>query len=196
MSKTVDFYYDFISPASYFALIRLTELCQKTGATINYKPMLLGGVFKANGNTPPITVPAKWEWFKTDFARHAEYYDIPYQLNPHFIFSTVSVMRGAFWALSEGRIEDYNRAMFKAAWAEGKDLSSAEVIAEVLSGAGFNATVVMEAMTQPENKQALIETTNAAAERGVFGAPTMFVNDEIYFGQDRLDWVERALTMQ
>ncbi|WP_290698243.1 2-hydroxychromene-2-carboxylate isomerase [Amphritea sp.] len=196
MSKTVDFYYDFISPASYFAFIRLAELCQKNGATINYKPMLLGGVFKANGNTSPITVPAKWEWLKKDFARHAEYYDIPYQLNPHFIFSTISAMRGAFWALSEGRIEDYNRAMFKAAWGEGKDLSSPEVISEVLSGAGFDATVVMEAMAQPENKQALIQATEAAAERGVFGAPTMFVNDEIYFGQDRLDWVERALTTQ
>jgi len=193
MSKTVDFYYDYISPASYFALVRLTELCQRTGATINYKPMLLGGVFKANGNTAPITVPAKWEWFKKDFARQAEYYGIPYQLNPHFIFSTVSAMRGAFWALSEGRIEEYNHVMFKAAWADAKDLSSAEVISEVLSDAGFDASVVMEAMAQPENKQALIKATEEAAERCVFGAPTMFVDDEIYFGQDRLEWVERAL---
>lgn len=193
MSKTVDFYYDYISPASYFALVRLTELCQRTGAIINYKPMLLGGVFKANGNTAPITVPAKWEWIKKDFARQAEYYGIPYQLNPHFIFSTVSAMRGTFWALSEGRIEEYNRAMYKAAWAEGKDLSSAEVMSEVLSEACFDAAVVMEAMAQPENKQALIKATEEAAERGVFGAPTMFVDDEIYFGQDRLDWVERAL---
>ncbi|BBB25801.1 2-hydroxychromene-2-carboxylate isomerase [Amphritea japonica] len=193
MSKTVDFYYDYISLASYFGFMRLTELCRKTGATINYKPMLLGGVFKANGNTSPLTVPAKWEWMKKDFARHAEYYGIPYQLNPHFVFSTVSVMRGAFWALSEGRIEDYNRAMFTAAWADGKDLSSADVISEVLSDAGFDATVVMEAMTHPENKQALIQATEAAVERGVFGAPTLFVDDEIYFGQDRLGWVERAL---
>lgn len=194
MSKTVDFYYDFISPASYFAFIRLTELCQRTGSSINYKPVLLGGVFKANGNSSPITVPAKWEWTKTDFARQAEYYDIPYQLNPHFIFSTVSAMRGAFWAQSEGRIEEYNRAMYKAAWADGKDLSSADVISEVLSEAGFDAALVMEAMSLPENKQALIQATQEAAERGVFGAPTMFVDDEIYFGQDRLDWVERALT--
>lgn len=194
MSKTVDFYYDFISPASYFAWVRLNELCQRTGASINYKPMLLGGVFKANGNTSPMTIPAKWEWMKTDFARTAEYYGIPYQMNPHFIFSTVNAMRGALWALSEGKIETYNQAMFTAAWAEGKDLSSAEVMTEVLNNAGFDAHQVMEAMTQPEIKKALIQASEDAATRGVFGAPTMFVDNEIYFGQDRLDWVERALT--
>lgn len=193
MSKTVDFYYDFISPASYFAWVRLNELCQRTGASINYKPMLLGGVFKANGNTSPMTIPAKWEWMKTDFARTAEYYGIPYQMNPHFIFSTVNAMRGALWALSEGKIETYNQAMFTATWAEGKDLSSTEVMTEVLNNAGFDAHQVMEAMTQPEIKKALIQASEDAATRGVFGAPTMFVDNEIYFGQDRLDWVERAL---
>jgi len=194
MSKTVDFYYDFISPASYIALARLTELCERTGATINYKPMLLGGVFKAGGNTSPVTIPAKWEWIQKDFARYAAFYDIPYQLNPHFIFSTVNAMRGAMWALSEGRIEDYNRAMYTAAWADGKDLSSPEVMAEVLNTAGFDAQIVMEAMTQPEIKKALINATEEAVARGVFGAPTMFVDDEMHFGQDRMEWIERALS--
>ncbi|MCV6610811.1 MAG: 2-hydroxychromene-2-carboxylate isomerase [Amphritea sp.] len=193
MSKTIDFYYDYISPASYFAWVRLQELCERIGASINYKPMLLGGIFKANGNTSPITVPAKWEWIKRDFAKTAEFYGIPYQLNPHFIFSTVNVMRGALWALSAGRIEDYNRAMYKAAWADGKDLSDVDTVKEVLEEAGFDAAEVLEAMTQPEIKQALIAATTEAAERGVFGAPTMFVADELFFGQDRLDFVERAL---
>lgn len=193
MSKTIDFYYDYISPASYFAWVRLQGLCERTGATINFKPMLLGGIFKANGNTSPITVPAKWEWIKRDFAQTADYYGIPYQLNPHFIFSTVNVMRGALWALAAGRIEDYNRAMFQAAWADGKDLSDADTVKAVLEAAGFDAAQVLEAMTLPEIKQALIAATTEAAERGVFGAPTMFVADELFFGQDRLDFVERAL---
>ncbi|WP_372740922.1 2-hydroxychromene-2-carboxylate isomerase [Neptunomonas sp.] len=194
MSKTIDFYYDFISPASYFALVRLKEICTRTGTTINYKPMLLGGVFKAQGNTAPVTVPAKWEWIKIDFARTAEYYGIPYTLNPHFIFSTVNAMRGALWAISENRIEEYNQAMYQAAWAEGKDLSSADVLIDTLNKAGFDADAVMQAITRPEVKQALITSTQEAAARGVFGAPTMFVGDDIYFGQDRVDWVERALT--
>lgn len=195
MSKTVDFYFDYISPASYIAFKRLHDICERTDATINFKPMLLGGIFKAVGNTSPITVPAKWEWIQKDFARYAEYYGIPYQMNPHFIFSTVNAMRGAMWALDEGCVDAYSQTMFGAAWADGKDLSNAEVMTEVLNDAGFDSTQVMEAMTQPEIKQALITATNEAAERGVFGAPTMFVDDEIYFGQDRLEWVERAVEL-
>lgn len=193
MTKAIDFYYDFISPASYLAWTQLPELCKRTGAVIHYKPVLLGGVFKAIGNTSPATIPAKWTWFKKDLERHAQHYGVPYVLNPHFIFSTVSAMRGAIWALEAGQIEAYNRAMFTAAWAEGKDLSSADVLAEVLGTAGFDAPVVIQAMALPQNKSALIEASNAAAARGVFGAPTFFVDGELYFGQDRLEWVERAL---
>ncbi len=193
MTKTVDFYYDFISPASYFACMRLPALCERMGATLNYKPMLLGGVFKAIGNTAPVTLPAKWEWIKKDFERHACYYGISYQLNPHFIFSTVSAMRGAFWALSNGRIEAYNQAMFTAAWARGKDLSSKAVLHGVLSEAGFDVDEVLAAMAGPKNKTALLDATAAAVERGVFGAPTMIVDGDLIFGQDRLEWVERAL---
>ena len=193
MTKAIDFYYDFISPASYLAWTQLPALCKRTGAVIHYKPVLLGGVFKAIGNTSPATVPAKWAWFRKDLERYARHYDVPYVLNPHFIFSTVSAMRGAIWALESGQIEAYNRAMFTAAWAEGKDLSSAEVLTEVLSAAGFDAAAVMQAMALPQNKSALIEACEAAAARGVFGAPSFFVDDELFFGQDRLEWVERAL---
>ena len=90
-----------------------------------------------------------------------------------------------------GRIEDYNRAMFSAAWAEGKDLSSREVLRDTLVKAGFDADEVMEAMAQPEIKTALIDATDEAVSRGVFGAPTFFVKDEMHFGQDRLDWALR-----
>jgi len=193
MSTNIDFYYDFISPASYFAWMRLKELTEGTGANINYKPILLGGILKATGNTSPVTVPAKWEWIKTDFQRHADHYGIPYRFNPHFIFSTVNAMRGALWALSNGQIESYNQAMFSAAWVQGEDLSSPEALREILTNAGFDPEQVADAMAQPQIKTALIEATDDAAKRGVFGAPTFFVNDEMFFGQDRMDWVKRAL---
>ena len=194
VKKTIDFYYDYISPASYIAWAQLIKLCEQTETRINYKPILLGGVFKATGNAAPKEVPAKWEWIKKDFQRYADYYNLPYMLNPHFIFSTVSAMRGAMWAASTNQIEAYNQAMFTAAWAEGKDLSSSEVLSEVLNNAGFDATVVIEAMSQTEMKQALIQATGDAVEKGVFGAPTMIVNNELFFGQDRLEWVKRALS--
>lgn len=193
MSKTVDFYYDFISPASYLAWTQLIPLCEREGATINYKPMLLGGVFKATDNTSPITNPAKWRWLQDDFSRFAKHYAVPYQLNPHFIFNTIQAMRGAIWAKSTNQIEVYNRAMFTAAWAEGKDLSDQNTFCEILTLADIDPDDLLHATSQPEIKKALIDATQEAVEQGVFGAPTFIVDGELFFGQDRLLWVEQAL---
>jgi 2-hydroxychromene-2-carboxylate isomerase len=193
MIKTVDFYYDYISPASYLAWTQLADICERSNASINYKPMLLGAVFKANNSISPVTIPAKWEWIKADFLRYAKYYDIPYQLNPHFIFNTLNAMRGAIWALSTNQIEVYNQAMFTAAWVDGKDLSDKNVLAEILDSVGFNSNEVLDVITHSEIKRALIQSTEDAVKLGIFGAPSMIVGGEMFFGQDRLIWVERAL---
>ncbi|MBU2967703.1 2-hydroxychromene-2-carboxylate isomerase [Amphritea sp. 2_MG-2023] len=193
MTKTIDFYYDYISIASYLAWTQLEGISERTGARIHYKPMLLGGVFNACDNISPITIPAKWAWVKKDIQRYADHYGVPYQLNPHFPFSTVNAMRGALWAQAHDQLEAYNQAMFTAAWVDGKDLSAKPVLEEVLNNAGFDAAIVMDAITQPDVKTALIDATQAATARGVFGAPSMFVADELFFGQDRLEWVEKAL---
>lgn len=193
MSKSVDFYYDYGSPTAYLAWTQLVEICQKAGATINYKPMLLGGVFKATGNPSPMLVESKQTYLQKDFARHAEHYAVPYVMNPHFPVNTVGIMRGAMWAAATDHLEAYNKTMFEAVWADQKNMADPEVITEVLESAGFVAAPIIEATGQAEIKQALIDATNEAVERGVFGAPTMFVGDEMFFGQDRLDWVERTL---
>ena len=191
--KTVDFYYDFISPASYLAWTQLPALCKKYDAQIHYKPMLLGGVFKATGATPPVGIPSKFAWIQADFARYAKHYGVPFQTNPHFIFNTVNAMRGAIWAQENGCIEEYNQAMYQAAWANAQNLGDKDVMAELLNNAGLDAALIQEAISQPEIKAALIQATDDAVENGVFGAPTMVVNGELHFGQDRLEWVERAL---
>ena len=116
-------------------------------------------------------------------------------MNPHFPVNTVGIMRGALWALSAGCLEDYNKAMFEAVWVDQKNMADPEVIAEVLENAGFDAKTVIDATGQPEIKQALIDATNEAVQRGVFGAPTMFVDGQMLFGQDRLMWVEKALNV-
>lgn len=190
MSKTIDFYYDYISPASYIAWTQIEKVAERTGASINYKPMLLGGVFKIQGTTSPVTNPAKWDWIQKDFQRFADHYQIPYQHNPHFIYSTISALRGAMWAKSVNRLQEYNQAMFTAAWADGKDLADKAVLAEILTAADFDADEVIAAMVEPDNKAALIQATEEAAERGVFGAPSFIVDGVLHFGQDRLDWVE------
>ncbi len=193
MSKTVDFYYDYISPASYIGWSRVQKIANKTGATINYKPMLLGAVLKAQNGTSPINSPAKWAWIQADFQRYADKYHLPYNFNPHFIFSTITALRGALWAKSLGRIEDYNAAIFTAAWVEEKNLSDNDVIIQVLTKAGFDGEAVLHATQQPEGKAALLEATNEAIDQGVFGAPTFIVDGELHFGQDRLEWVEAAI---
>ncbi|RTE65400.1 2-hydroxychromene-2-carboxylate isomerase [Amphritea opalescens] len=193
MTKTIDFYYDYISIASYLAWTQLEGISKRTGASVHYKPILLGGVFNACNNISPITIPAKWAWVKKDIQRYADHYGVPYHLNSHFPFSTVNAMRGALWAQANDQLDAYNQAMFTAAWIDGKDLSAKPVLEEVLNSAGFDAAVVMDAITLPDVKTALIDATQAATARGVFGAPSMFVGDELFFGQDRLEWVEKAL---
>lgn len=194
MTKTVDFYYDYISPASYLAWTQLADICKRNNASINYKPVFLGGVLKGNASTSPAATPAKWEWMKADFLRYAKYYGVPYQLNSHFIFNTVNAMRGAIWALSNNQIEAYNQAMFNAAWVDDKDLSDKNVLADILEKAGINAAEVLEIIMNQEVKTELIQATEEAVKLGIFGAPSMIINGEIYFGQDRLMWVEQALS--
>jgi len=193
MSKTVDFYFDYGSVNSYLAWTQLPAICARTGARLNYKPMLLGGVFKATGNSSPMLVPAKAAYMAQDIARHAELYGVPWVMNPHFPVNTVGIMRGALWAASTDHLEPYNKAMFEAVWVEQKNMAVPEVIAAVLKKAGFDAEAIFAATGQPEIKQGLIDATNEAVERGVFGAPTLFVGAEMFFGQDRLQWVEKAL---
>ncbi|MEM7747382.1 MAG: 2-hydroxychromene-2-carboxylate isomerase [Pseudomonadota bacterium] len=194
MTKTVDFYYDYGSPTAYLAWTQLPALCEKHNATLNYKPILLGGVFKGTNNQSPVVIKPKGEWLLDDVTRYAKHYGVPYTMNPHFIVNTMPAMRGAMWAQASGQIEAYNTAMYTAMWADQKDIAQPDVIQEVLTTAGLDAAAMGDAIQQQDIKQSLIDATNAAVETGVFGAPTMIVGGEMHFGQDRLEWVERALT--
>ena len=193
MSKTVDFYYDYGSPTAYLAWTQLPTICNKHAATLNYKPILLGGVFKGTDNQSPVVIKPKGKWLLDDVARYAKHYGVDYAMNPHFIVNTMPAMRGAIWAQTSGQIEAYNTAMYTAMWADQKDIARLDVIEEVLTTARLDAAAMGDAIQQTDVKQSLIDATTAAVEAGVFGAPTMIVGDELHFGQDRLEWIERAL---
>ncbi|MEM6497234.1 MAG: 2-hydroxychromene-2-carboxylate isomerase [Pseudomonadota bacterium] len=193
MTKTVDFYYDYGSPTAYLAWTQLPAICEKHNATLKYKPILLGGVFKGTDNQSPVMIRPKGKWLLDDVTRYAKYYGVPYAMNPHFIVNTMPAMRGAMWAQAFGQLEAYNTAMYTAMWVDQKDIAQPDVIQDVLTTAGLDAAAMGDAIQQQDIKQALIDATNAAVESGVFGAPTMIIGDEMHFGQDRLDWVERAL---
>ena len=190
----LDFYFDFGSPASYLAYKRLRQLESKYDLAVHWLPMLLGGVFKATGNVSPVTVAAKGSYMvNQDFPRFAKRYSVPMQFNPYFPINTLNLMRGAVAAQDEGVFDRYADAVFDAMWQEQLDLGQVDVVVKTLQNAGLDAMALLELTQSDAIKQTLIANTNQAIDRGVFGAPTMFVGDEMYFGQDRLDFIEADL---
>ncbi len=194
--KTVEFYFDFGSPAAYLAWTQLPALCANAGAELIFKPMLLGGVFQATGNRSPVEVPAKGRYVRQDFERHAARYGVPLHFNPHFPINTLVLMRGATaMQMHDGgaRFGDYCHAVFRAMWVDEKDMNDPAVVGQVLQTAGFDAAEFLARVGQQSVKDRLKAVTEEAVARGVFGAPTMFVGTEMFWGQDRLDWVREVL---
>jgi 2-hydroxychromene-2-carboxylate isomerase len=194
MSKQIEFYFDMGSPTAYLAYKRLGQLAAQYPLTVVLRPMLLGGVFKATGNTSPVTIPAKGRYMlEHDLPRFARRYGVTLNFNPHFPINTLPLMRGALAAGALGCQEAYVSAVFDAIWVAGDNLGDPAVIAESLQSAGLDAGALMTKAQEPAIKAALVSATEAAVERGVFGAPTFFMDGDMYFGQDRLDFVEEAL---
>lgn len=191
--KRAEFFFDFGSPASYLAYTQMDGIAKRTGAEIVWRPMLLGGVFKATGNASPVTVAAKGNWMMTDLPRFAERYGVPYNRNPFFPVNTLVMMRGAAAFEGTPQFRPYVDAMFKAMWVEPKNMNDLPTAAGVLKAAGFDPQEFMAKAESQEAKDRLKATTEEAVARGVFGAPTTFVGEDMFFGQDRLDFVEEAL---
>ena len=195
MTKTVDFYFDVGSPAAYLAWRRLPRICEEAGATIVYKPMLLGGVFQAAANQSPMNIPAKGRYIMVDLERFARRDRIPFSQNPHFPINTLMLMRGAtgMQMRDQARMVPYVDAVYRAIWIEGKNMNDPGVVAGVLQQAGFDPAALLAMTNDPEVKERLKAATQEAVARGVFGAPTFFVGAQMYWGQDRLDFVKEAL---
>jgi 2-hydroxychromene-2-carboxylate isomerase len=195
MSKTIEFFFDFGSPTTYLANTQLPRLAQECGADLVYRPLLLGGVFKATGNASPVSVPAKGRWMGTDMQLWARRYGVPFAFNPHFPINTLPLMRGAcgMQMRHPDALGSYIDAVFQAMWVTPCNMGEPQVIAQVLGAVGFEAQAFMDLIADPQVKAQLLSNTDEAVARGVFGAPTMFVGDHMFFGQDRLDFVRHAL---
>ncbi|WP_339458709.1 2-hydroxychromene-2-carboxylate isomerase [Pseudomonas sp. EA_105y_Pfl2_R69] len=193
MNKTLEFFFDFGSPTSYLAWTQLPRIAREAGAQIAWRPMLLGGVFKATGNQSPVNIPAKGRYMLQDLARFASRYGVPMTFNPHFPINTLTLMRGAAGYQDDERFERYVHTIFEALWVQQKNLGKPEVVAEVLSAAGFDPAEFELLVSDERVKERLKSTTEEAIKRGVFGAPTFFVGSEMHFGQDHLDFVAEAL---
>jgi len=195
MRKSVDFFFDVGSPASYLAWTQLPGICANHGADLVYRPMLLGGVYQATGNASPATIPAKGRYSNIDFGRFAKRYGVPLVVNPHFPIITLMLMRGATGVQMRmpQRLQDYLRGVFHALWVDPQNLNDPALTAKALSDAGFDPAQILALANEADVKAQLRATTDEAVARGAFGAPTMYVGEQMFFGQDRLDFVREAL---
>jgi 2-hydroxychromene-2-carboxylate isomerase len=196
MSKTVEFYFDLGSPATYLAYTQLPKICEQTDSQLIYIPILLGGVFKATGNASPATIPAKGRYMFQDLDRYARRYGVPLKFNPNFPINTLMLMRAVtgIQLRHPDRFAVFIDCLFKALWVDGRNLDDPATVATVLTQNGFNPNEVLALTADEEVKAALKDNTEKAVQRGVFGAPSMFVGDQLFFGQDRLDFVIEALS--
>ena len=195
MSKTVEFYFDLGSPATDLAYTPLPKICEQTDSQLIFIPMLLGGVFKATGNASPATIPAKGRYMFQDLDRYAKRYGVPLKFNPHFPINTLMLMRAVtgMQLRHPERFQAFIDCLFKALWVEGRSLDDPATVASVLAQNGFDANEVLALTADDDVKAALKDNTDKAVQRGVFGAPSMFIDNQLFFGQDRLDFVIEAL---
>ncbi|MGV1681836.1 DsbA family protein [Sphingopyxis sp. NJF-3] len=198
MTKTLELIFDFGSPNAYLTLKVLPELLDRTGADLVITPCLLGGIFKTTGNKAPMLqyadVPAKLAYENLEMRRFIDRHGLTkFRLNPHFPVNTLLLMRGAIVAEDEGHLDDYIDAANRAMWEEGLKMDDPEVAAAFLSANGFDGPALLARTQEPGIKARLAANTEAAVARGVFGIPTFFVGDAMFFGKDRLDQVEAAL---
>lgn len=197
--RQVEFYYDLVSPYSYLAYTQLGRICEEHNAEMVLRPMLLGAVHKMTGNRAPIEVEAKSRYQWRDIHRWAEYYGVPLQFPDPFPFRTLKTMRAAMHCGEPGELASFTREAFSLYWQEGgapKGMDSTDEnmsVAEVACRVGMDPEEVLEGAAAPVNKRALKDATEEAVGRGVFGAPAFFVDGELFWGNDRLHFVEEAL---
>jgi 2-hydroxychromene-2-carboxylate isomerase len=188
MSRKLEFFYDYVSTYSYLANSQVAKL----NAEVVYRPMLLGAVMRATGNNPPMTVEAKGNYLHVDVARWVNRYGISHQPNPKFPQNTVNALRLALVAQREGCFDVVHQALFDAMWVQQKDLSDIECLQEIATSAGLSSEVQQD-VGSDAIKDELRKNTDEAISRGAFGAPTFFVGDEMFFGNDRFAFIEEAL---
>ena len=190
MEKQIDFYFDLVSPYSYVASMLIDEVALRGNAKVNWKPFLLGGVFKAVGTTEaPGLHPVKKPYLLKDLQRLSVHLKIPIKMPPDFPVRTVLAMR-TLCGFNADEIPQAANTLYKAYWVNNKDIADPDVVSSLV---GSDA---VEHAGMQEIKDKLFQSTEEAVRRGAFGAPTFFVEDEMFFGHDRMSLLELHLNGQ
>ncbi len=196
-----EFLFDFGSPNAYLSHLLIPQVEKRTGARFKYVPILLGGVFRLTNNKSPIEsfkdIKNKLEFQRIEMRRFLKRHNITaFKMNPYFPVNTLQLMRGAVAAESEGVFMPYVDAMFRYMWAEPRKMDDTEVIRASIKEAGLDADLLLRRSQEDDVKQRLLANTQAAVDRGVFGSPSFFVGNELFFGKDQLRDVEDEILQQ
>ena len=199
MGQKVEFLFDFGSPNAYLSHEAIPAIEKRTGASFEYVPILLGGIFKATNNRSPVETLAgvknKPEFMQLETERFIKRFNVqPYVWNPYFPINTLNLMRGAVAAQSEGVFKKYVEAAFHHMWREPKKMDDPQVAVKALTESGLDGARLLARAQDADVKAKLIENTQKAVERGAFGSPTFFVGNEIFFGKEQLREVEELVT--
>lgn len=191
--KTIDFYFDFMSPFAYLAHSQLPGLVQRHGYELRYRPIDLPAAKLAAGNTGPpnVSIPVKLRYLNKDLDRWAERYGIPIAFPPSLKSELPN--KGVFFAEAQGQCGDYVRHAWSYFWGEGKDMSSEELLTQIVEELGWDADAFLAYVHSEEAENTYRQINEEAQSRGVFGVPTMMIGDEMWWGNDRLDFLEQYL---
>ena len=198
MTKTVDFIFDFGSPNAYLVHKVLPQIAERTGASLNYIPCLLGGIFKSTGNQSPMQayakIPAKMDYERLEMQRFITEHRLSrFTFNPNFPVNTLMLMRGAVAAERDGVMAAYCDAAFRAMWEDGRKMDDPSVFTEAFTDAGLDGDAMLRRTQEAGVKAKLVQNTTEAVGRGVFGAPTVFVGDAMFFGIEWLNQLEAEI---
>ncbi len=195
MTDPIDFYFDFSSPYGYLASTRIDALAVRHGRAVVWRPFLLGVAFKTTGQAPAVEPPLRGPYHRHDFARSARLLGVPFKMPAVFPFAALAASRAYYWLVDRDpdQARALARAVYRAAFGEGRDVTSPATIAELAAPLGVDPAALLAALADPAVKDRLKRETEAALAGGVFGSPFIVVDGEPFWGHDRLDQVERWL---
>jgi|TARA_B110000967_G_C18730930_1_gene482533 2-hydroxychromene-2-carboxylate isomerase len=190
VSKSVEFFFDYVSPYSYLADFQLTSF---NNIEIIYRPILLGAVMQATNNKPPGIIPSKGIYIAKDLELWSRHYGIPFSLNSIFPQNTLTALRLAIACQREDNFQLIHQAFFKAMFVDNLDLNNTDILRDILNQQQLNSDELIIKASESSIKDELKRNTNEAVARGAFGAPTFFIDGEMFFGNDRLDFIRTKL---
>ena len=189
MIKPFDFFFDFISPYSYLAHKQIRKLEKENNIKINYKPILLGGLHKLAGVTAAAFIPSKTKYMIRDCKMIAEKHNIKFKFNTNFPINSLALMRGVFLAQNKKKLDQYIDFFFDAYWEDGLNLNSDKILNSILTNLNINFNEFQLIISDQKIKKKLTVQTTEAYNKGVFGAPSFIINNKLFWGQDRLEFV-------